>query len=208
MFRPFLEQLRQHAVPVTLREYLGFLEALKAGLAQFDAEGFYYLARTTMVKDERHIDRFDRAFAAAFKGLDAITPQAMLEAVDLPAEWLQALAEKHLTEEERAKYRALWQRGLHGACNYYRATPLVPPRAGDPGAEAVQIPEHLCTIPMPTRVLWGADDFALLPGLLDGLEAWIPRLEIRRIAGASHWLVHEQPERVTAELAQFLQEKL
>lgn len=113
-----------------------------------------------------------------------------------------------LTEEERAKYRALWRGGLHGACNYYRATPLVPPRAGDPGAEAVQIPEHLCTIPMPTRVLWGADDFALLPGLLDGLEAWIPRLEIRRITGASHWLVHEQPERVTAELAQFLQEKL
>ncbi len=107
MFRPFLEQLRQHAVPVTLREYLGFLEALKAGLAQFDAEGFYYLARTTMVKDERHIDRFDRAFAAAFKGLDAITPQAMLEAVDLPAEWLQALAEKHLTEEERAQIEAL-----------------------------------------------------------------------------------------------------
>jgi len=119
-----------------------------------------------------------------------------------------ATAPAWLTEEERAKYRALWQRGLHGACNYYRATPLVPPRAGDPGAEAVQMPEHLCTIPVPTRVLWGADDFALLPGLLDGLEAWIPRLAIRRIAGASHWLVHEQPERVTAELAQFLQEKL
>ena len=112
-----------------------------------------------------------------------------------------------LTEDERAKYRALWQRGLHGACNYYRATPLRPPRAGDPGAAAVQIPESLCAIDVPTRVLWGSDDFALLPGLLDGLEAWVPRLEIRQIAGASHWLVHEQPERVTAELAQFLQQK-
>ncbi|WP_068296586.1 VWA domain-containing protein [Pararhodobacter sp. CCB-MM2] len=107
MFRPFLEQLRQHAVPVTLREYLGFLEALKAGLAQFDAEGFYYLARTTMVKDEKHIDRFDRAFAAAFKGLDEITPEAVIQAVDLPPDWLEKLAEKHLTEEERAEIEAL-----------------------------------------------------------------------------------------------------
>ncbi|MCB1397245.1 MAG: VWA domain-containing protein, partial [Rhodobacteraceae bacterium] len=107
MFRPFLEQLRQHAVPVTLREYLGFLEALKVGLAQFDPEGFYYLARTTMVKDEKHIDRFDRAFAAAFKGLDEITPEAVIQAVDLPAEWLQKLAEKHLTDEERAEIEAL-----------------------------------------------------------------------------------------------------
>ncbi|MFN4098575.1 MAG: vWA domain-containing protein [Pararhodobacter sp.] len=107
MFRPFLEQLRQHGVPVTLREYLGFLEAMKAGLAQFDAEGFYYLARTTMVKDERHIDRFDRAFAAAFKGLDAITPEAMLQSIDLPPEWLEKLAEKHLSDEERAQIEAM-----------------------------------------------------------------------------------------------------
>ncbi len=107
MFRPFLDQLRAHAVPVTLREYLGFLEALNVGLARFDAEGFYYLARTTMVKDEKHIDRFDRAFAAAFKGLDAITPEAVIEAIDLPTEWLQRLAEKHLTDEERAQIEAL-----------------------------------------------------------------------------------------------------
>ncbi|WP_370204967.1 vWA domain-containing protein [Pararhodobacter marinus] len=107
MFVPFLEQLRNHAVPVTLREYLGFLEALKAGLAQFDAEGFYYLARTTMVKDEKHIDRFDRAFAAAFKGLDEISPEAIAQAVDLPADWLEKLAEKHLSEEERAQIEAM-----------------------------------------------------------------------------------------------------
>lgn len=107
MFRPFLEQLRQHSVPVTLREYLGFLEALTAGLAQFDAEGFYYLARTTMVKDEKHIDRFDRAFAAAFKGLDTITPDAVIQSIDLPKEWLEKLAEKHMTAEERAEIEAL-----------------------------------------------------------------------------------------------------
>lgn len=107
MFQPFFDQLRAHAVPVSLREYLSFLEALKAGLAQFDAEGFYYLARTTMVKDEKHIDRFDRAFAAAFKGLDEITPESVLEAIDLPAEWLEKLAEKHLSDEDRARIEAL-----------------------------------------------------------------------------------------------------
>ncbi len=107
MFRPFLDSLRDHAVPVSLREYLSFLEALKAGLAQFDAEGFYYLARTTLVKDERHIDRFDRAFAHSFKGLDAITADQVLEAVDIPPEWLEKMAEKHLTDEERAKIEAL-----------------------------------------------------------------------------------------------------
>ena len=95
MFRPFLDQLRQHAVPVSLREYLGFLEALNTGLARFDPEGFYYLARTTMVKDEKHIDRFDRAFAATFKGLDSITPDSVIDAIDLPAEHTRALFVLH-----------------------------------------------------------------------------------------------------------------
>lgn len=112
-----------------------------------------------------------------------------------------------LTEDERAKYRTLWQQGLRGACNYYRATPLRPPRTGDAGAGTVQMPDSMCRINVPTRVLWGMDDPALLPGLLDGLEDWIPSLEIRQIAGASHWLVHEQPDRVNAELADFLQSK-
>lgn len=112
-----------------------------------------------------------------------------------------------LTEAERAKYRALWQQGLRGACNYYRATPLRPPRAGDSGVQTVQMPDSMCTIHVPTRLLWGMDDFALLPSLLDGLEAWIPDLEIHQIPNASHWLVHEQPERVNAELTDFLQSK-
>jgi pimeloyl-ACP methyl ester carboxylesterase len=69
------------------------------------------------------------------------------------------------------------------------------------------MPGSMCTIEVPTRLLWGMDDFALLPGLLDGLEAWIADLDIRRIPDASHWLVHEQPGCVHAELADFLQSK-
>ncbi|WP_424964507.1 MULTISPECIES: vWA domain-containing protein [unclassified Dinoroseobacter] len=107
MFLPFFTQLRTGGVPVSLREYLTFLEGLGKGMAVYDPEAFYYLARCAMVKDERHLDRFDRAFAAAFKGLEQITVEQVLESVDLPREWLEKLAEKHLTDEERAEIEAL-----------------------------------------------------------------------------------------------------
>jgi uncharacterized protein with von Willebrand factor type A (vWA) domain len=107
VFLPFFETLRRTGVPVSLREYLAFLEGMAAGLATYDAEGFYYLARTVMVKDERHLDRFDRAFAESFKGLEDIPAQEVLEAVDLPADWLARMAEKHLTAEEKAAIEAL-----------------------------------------------------------------------------------------------------
>ncbi|MGV8951507.1 MAG: vWA domain-containing protein [Cypionkella sp.] len=107
MFLPFFQSLRTEGVPVSLREFLGFLEGLAAGLVTYDAEGFYYLARCIMVKDERHIDRFDRAFAAAFKGLEAVTDAEVLEALDLPRAWLEKLAERHLSAEERAAIAAL-----------------------------------------------------------------------------------------------------
>ncbi|MHA7874001.1 vWA domain-containing protein [Roseivivax sp.] len=107
MFVPFFEKLRGAGVPVSLREYLTFLEAMRAGLATYDIDGFYYLARAAMVKDERHIDRFDRAFAAAFSGLEAISFDQVLEAVDLPRDWLEKMAEKVLTEEEKAEIEAM-----------------------------------------------------------------------------------------------------
>ena len=107
MFVPFFETLRAAQVPVSLREYLTFLEAMRAGLATYDVEGFYYLARSAMVKDERHLDRFDRAFAHSFQGLDQIPPEAVLEAMDLPEDWLRKMAEKHLSEEEKAEIEAL-----------------------------------------------------------------------------------------------------
>ena len=106
MFLPFFDQLRRHGVPVSLREFLAFLEGMKAGLATYDVEAVYYLARVSMVKDERNIDKFDRAFAAAFKGLENISLDDVLEAVDLPEDWLRKMAEKHLTPEEKAEIEA------------------------------------------------------------------------------------------------------
>ena len=87
MFIPFFQTLRDHAIPVSLREYLSFLEAMRSDLITYDPEGFYYLARAAMVKDERNLDKFDQAFAKTFEGLDQISFDEMLEKVDLPADW-------------------------------------------------------------------------------------------------------------------------
>lgn len=107
MFLPFFDTLRRNGVPVSPREYLSFLEGLAAGLCLYDIDGFYYFARSAMVKDERHLDRFDRAFAESFRGLDAIPAEAVLDALQLPEDWLRKMAEKHLTEEEKAQIEAL-----------------------------------------------------------------------------------------------------
>ncbi len=107
MFLPFFENLRKAGIPVSLREYLTFLEGMKKGLATYDVEAFYYLARVSMVKDERNIDKFDRAFAASFEGLGEINFDQVLEAVDIPADWLAKMAEKHLSDEEKAEIEAL-----------------------------------------------------------------------------------------------------
>ena len=106
MFLPFFENLRNTGVPVSLREYLGFLEALNTGLATYDIGTFYLLGRTIMVKDERHLDRYDRAFSASFSGLEKISTDEVLNAVDIPLEWLEKLAEKHLSPEEMAEIQS------------------------------------------------------------------------------------------------------
>ncbi|MFV0302955.1 MAG: VWA domain-containing protein, partial [Paracoccus sp. (in: a-proteobacteria)] len=106
MLTPFLDSLRREGVPVSLREYLDLLAGLEAGVAGWTVDGFYHFARTALVKDERHIDRFDRAFAAAFSGLDTIPLEALVSETALPREWLEKLAEKLLTEEEKAAVEA------------------------------------------------------------------------------------------------------
>ena len=84
MFLPFFDQLRAHKVPVSLREFLSFLEAMKAGIATYDMENFYLLGRSILVKDERNLDKYDRAFAASFEGLEHIDAEDILNQVDLP----------------------------------------------------------------------------------------------------------------------------
>ncbi|MEL6204435.1 MAG: VWA domain-containing protein [Pseudomonadota bacterium] len=107
MFLPFFDALRRTGVPVSLREYLSFLEGLAAGLATYDVDAFYYLARAAMVKDERHLDRFDRAFSEAFMGIETLSLDELVTAMELPEDWLRKLAEKTLSPEEMAEIEAL-----------------------------------------------------------------------------------------------------
>jgi len=109
-----------------------------------------------------------------------------------------------LTEAVRDQYRAVWRAGLTGGCNYYRASPLRPPRPEDPGAAAVALPRSMLTIDLPTLVVWGMDDVALPPELIDGLSDYVPQLELHRVEGATHWIVHEQPGQVAGLLEGFL----
>lgn len=103
-------------------------------------------------------------------------------------------------EALKARYREIW-RQLAGPVNYYRASPLRPPQAGDDAVLQMTLPPQAVTVHVPTTVLWGEADRALLPGLLDGLEAFVPRLELIRVPGASHWIVHEQPQLVAETIA-------
>jgi epoxide hydrolase 4 len=109
-----------------------------------------------------------------------------------------------LTEATKQQYRAVWDASLTGGLNYYRASPLRPPREGDPAAETIALPREMLTVSVPTLVLWGMKDVALLPSLLDGLEEFVPQLTVERVADASHWIVHEQPRLVADRLAGFL----
>lgn len=109
-----------------------------------------------------------------------------------------------LSDAAKAQYRAVWQQGLRGAINYYRASPMFPPTADDDSVMSLRFPPEFVTVKVPTLVLWAEQDKALLPGLLDGLEAFVPDLKLVRFPGATHWVVHEQPDRVAAEIAAVL----
>jgi uncharacterized protein len=105
----FFLLLKSAGVPVSITELLTLLEALKAGLGEISAERFYYLARTCLVKDERHYDRFDQAFAAHFKGAEDLFK---LLARELPADWLEKMAVRDLSDAEKAEIEALggWEK--------------------------------------------------------------------------------------------------
>src|SRR4029078_13417783 len=104
MFVTFFTELKQAGVPVTLREHLTLMQAMEQPLASRRVEDFYYLSRTALGKDERNLDKFDRGFGHVFKGLESLADAVEAE---IPAEWLKKLADKYLTEEEKAQIKAL-----------------------------------------------------------------------------------------------------
>jgi uncharacterized protein with von Willebrand factor type A (vWA) domain len=105
MFLTFFTELRAARIPVSLREYLSFLEAIDRDLADKKVEEFYYLSRACLVKDERHFDRFDQVFGHVFKGLETLGQG--IEEAGIPEEWLRKLAERYLSEEEKRQIEAM-----------------------------------------------------------------------------------------------------
>jgi uncharacterized protein with von Willebrand factor type A (vWA) domain len=105
MFLTFFSELKTAGVPVSVREYLDLMRAMEAGIPEGRVDDFYHLARALLVKDEKHIDRFDRVFARVFKGLEQLGDA--VDVADLPEEWLRKLVERHLTDEEKAAIEAL-----------------------------------------------------------------------------------------------------
>jgi pimeloyl-ACP methyl ester carboxylesterase len=105
-----------------------------------------------------------------------------------------------LTPQVREQYRAVWSAGLTGGCNYYRASPLRPPTSPDDAIMTLEFTPEFVTVKVPTLVIWAEDDSALPPSLIDGLEAYVPRLRLVRVPGATHWIVHEQPQLVAGEI--------
>ena len=105
MFTGFFMALREAKVPVTLKEHLTLMEGLKAGVCDWSVESFYYLSRATLVKDEAHLDKFDRVFGEVFKGIENLNPEELLAAI--PEEWLKKLGERFFTEEEKRQIEAL-----------------------------------------------------------------------------------------------------
>lgn len=118
------------------------------------------------------------------------------------------------TPEVRARYHAMWSvpgaakpdgtssHAMTGGCNFYRATPLHPPTRDDPARSLPPAAEW--QVKVPTRVIWGETDRALTTGLIDGLDQVCGDLKIERIREGSHWVVHEQPDRVNGLVRGFL----
>ena len=109
MLTDFFFQLKQGGVPVTIKEFLTLLEALKRKVVTGGLDQFYYLARVCLVKDEQHFDRYDRVFGAYFKGISELPPDLLAQ---IPEEWLRRQAELLLSDEEKELIRSLggWEK--------------------------------------------------------------------------------------------------
>ena len=107
LFINFFNELRASRIPVSLKEFISFLSALVQGFGEFDINEFYYVARTSLVKDERHLDRFDRVFGQIFSGIEKIELDDLFNSTKIPEEWIKKLAEKVLNEKEMSEVNSL-----------------------------------------------------------------------------------------------------
>jgi len=108
MLSGFFVKLKDHKIPVSIKEWLTLLEAMQKDVISPSIDEFYYLSRTTLVKDEQNFDKFDRAFGEYFKGIESVAGVEL----DVPLEWLLKQAELNLSPEEKAMIEAMggWEK--------------------------------------------------------------------------------------------------
>jgi pimeloyl-ACP methyl ester carboxylesterase len=114
-----------------------------------------------------------------------------------------------MTDEKRQKYIDAWSQpgALTGSLNYYRASPLYPPTSKsveEQISSILNLPKEMFAVKVPTLVIWGEEDRALLTGNLDGLEEYVEDLTVKRIPDGTHWVIHEQPELVNSLIRDFI----
>ena len=107
MFLNLFLELRSFRVSVSIREYLSLLDCLDKNVIPFNVEDFYFLARTSLIKNEKYIDRFDQVFSKVFQGIEKLTFEEILDKVDIPKEWIKKLSEKLLTSKEMEEIKSL-----------------------------------------------------------------------------------------------------
>jgi pimeloyl-ACP methyl ester carboxylesterase len=160
----------------------------------------------TFLRELRHSAEQQRA-SAYMNFLCRPDAAALLSERDHARLWPFFGAAAWLSPALRERYRQAWHnggRGLDGALNYYRASPLRPAVGADDALHTLVLPDEAVTVRVPTTVLWGDRDVALRPGLLEGLARWVPQLQVLHEPEGSHWLVHEQPGRVAAVIRSLL----
>ncbi len=106
MFLNFFLRLKQSKIPVSLNEFLSFLNTLNLDLVQYDINNFYYLARTSLIKDEKLIDKFDLVFGEYFKSIENIEFDDVFKNLNIPNKWLQKLFEKYFSDDEMRQIKS------------------------------------------------------------------------------------------------------
>ncbi|CAN0372579.1 unnamed protein product [Phaeothamnion confervicola] len=177
-------ELLSHLVIINSPHPYGFWRELATNPAQQEASDYMLLLRDPKAERVLSDNGYERLQRMRF------------------ADWGEGSAK----EADRKAYVEAWSQpgALTGSLNYYRASPLYPPSADDAGAAKLKLEPKDFTVRVPTLVLWGEKDRALLPSILDGIEDVVPGVEVVRVPDATHWVMDEKPDLVNAEIRRFI----
>ncbi len=177
--------LLSHLVIINSPHPIGFWRELVNNPAQQKASDYMLLLRDPKAERVLSENGFERLLKMRFAGR----------------------AEGPALEADRKAYLEAWSQpgALTGSLNYYRASPLYPPTASDAGAAKLTLDPKDFMVRVPTLVIWGEKDKALLPSILDGIEEVVPGVEVVRVPDATHWVMDEKPDLVNAEIRRFIE---